>query len=162
MAYNTFGAFVFKNGIRRRDKEDVALFNSDEETFGRSSENIPNYARIWVFLAKHRKQIGKMSWTDYIHHGIMGDGDIRVMCHKNGLPEIYERIGDNINKIDYHAPEQYDFCCQVIDYQYKGYVFKFKYGEPYIAEMTEPDGTRWRCEYDYQYGAGWEGKRKEQ
>ena len=39
MAYSDYGAFVWLNGVRREDKEDVALFASDEETFGVSSDN---------------------------------------------------------------------------------------------------------------------------
>ena len=158
MAYSDYGAFVYKNGERRRDKEDVALFKSDEETFGESSENIPSGARIWVFLAKHG---GGLPWTDCIHHGIMGDGDIRVMCHKTGFPRIYERIGEDINDIDYHPmPDNFDAPeGSPIYYEYKGYKFIFKVGEPNIAEMIEPDGTYWRCEYGYLYGAGFEGNK---
>lgn len=159
MAYSDYGAFVYKNGERRRDKEDVALFKSDEETFGESSENIPSGARIWAFLFKlqHDKQLNTLPWTDYIHHGIMGDEDIRVICHKAGLPRIYERIGEDVNEIEYPKPEQVDASeWSVINYEYKGYKFIFRIGEPNVAEMTEPDGTHWRCEYDYEYGAGFE------
>lgn len=158
MAYSDYGAFVFKNGDRRRDKEDVALFNSDEETFGESSENIPSATRIWVYLSKN---INNTSYLNYIHHGIMGDGDIRVMCHKTGLPRIYERIGENINEIKF-APDDTDhWNYPPIDYEYKGYKFRFDSCHPYVAEMTEPDGTYWRCEYDYEYGAGFEDEEVE-
>ena len=164
MAYSDYGAFVYKNGERRRDKEDVALFKSDEETFGESSENIPSGARIWTFLFKlqHDRQLGKLPWIDYIHHGIMGDGDIRVMCHKQGLPQIYERTEEGIKEIKF-APDDTDhYDYPPINFEYKGYKFKFisgyVFGFPYVAEMTEPDGTHWKCEYDYMYGAGFESE----
>lgn len=154
MAYSDYGAFVYKNGERRRDKEDVALFNSDEETFGESSENIPSGARIWVYLLKNS---GDSSWINHIHHGITGDGDIRVMCHKQGLPQIYERIGEDIKEIEF-APDDIDhFRYPPVNFEYKNYKFKFISSKPYVAEMIEPDGTHWRCEYNYEYGAGFEG-----
>lgn len=156
MAYSDYGAFVYKNGERRTDKEDVALFATDEETFGTSSENIPSGLRIWMSLI-HEKESDKSvdRWLTHIHHGIMGDGPVRVMCHKQGLPEIYELLEDGkIKKVDF-ADENIDyFDYDSIEYEYKGYQFTFSSGSPYVAEMVEPAGTRWRCEYDYLYGAG--------
>lgn len=153
MAYSDYGAFVYKNGERRRDKEDVALFNSDEETFGESSENIPSGARIWVYLLKNS---GDASWINHIHHGILGDGNIRVMCHKQGLPQIYECTEEGIKKIEFASDNIDHFKYPPVNFEYKNYKFKFISSKPYVAEMTEPDGTHWRCEYDYLYGAGFE------
>lgn len=156
MAYSDYGAFVYKNGERRKDKENVALFATDEETFGTSSENIPSGLRIWMSLI-HEKESDKSvdRWLTNIHHGIMGDGPVRVMCHKQGLPEIYERLEDGeIKKVDF-ADEDIDyFDYDSIEYEYKGYQFTFSSNRPYVAEMVEPDGTRWRCEYDYWDDAG--------
>lgn len=154
MAYSDYGAFVYKNGERRPDKEDVALFNSDEETFGEPSENIPSGARIWTYLL-HRNA-DHNAWTDHIHHGIIGDGPIRVMCHKQGLPQIYELSEDGCKEVQYPQNETDHYEYEPITFEYKGYKFRFTSGKPYIAEMTEPDGTTWRCEYDYLYGAGFE------
>lgn len=157
MAYSDYGAEVYKNGERRRDKEDVALFASDEETFGTSSENIGSGARIWAHLI-HKKEQGKeYDWIEHIHHGIMGDGNIRVMCHKGGLPEIYERTDEEIKSVEFPISEgthSYDY--GTIKFDYKGYKFVFICGQPYEAYMTEPDGTKWECFYDYMYGAGFE------
>ena len=157
MAYSDYGAFVYCNGERRRDKEDVALFATDEETFGTSSDNIPSGSRIWVSIMKARKEKGSYSWIDMIHHGIMGDGNIRVMCHKQGLPRIYEATENGIVEIIYYATEDdfddyYDY--KPIDYEYKGYKFHFESRKPYYAQMTTPEGDVWTCEYDYGYGAG--------
>ena len=161
MAYSDYGAFVYCNGERRTDKEDVALFDTDEETFGMDSANIPSGARIFMNLLKMQQDgvdfEGNDSWiTRHIHHGIMGDSDIRVMCHKQGLPYIYEMTEDGIKKIKYCDDDTDYFEYEDIVYEYKGYEFLFHSGKPYEAEMIEPDGTHWVCEYDYLYGAGFE------
>ena len=101
MAYSDYGAYVHCNGARRNDKEDVALFATDEETFGISSAKIGNGARIWVSLDKAKKDGKELDWVSSIHHGTMGDGNIRVLCHKQSLPEVYERLEDGtIEKVD--------------------------------------------------------------
>lgn len=161
MAYNDYGAFVFCNGERRRDKEDVAVFATDEETFGRPSEDIAAGSRIFVFLEKQKKDGKKITWLDQIHHGILGDGDIRVICHKQGLPEIYERIDGEIHEIPHHIDCEYLYDYDSIDYEYKGYKFNFSGKEvymtnPYYARMTTPEGDIWECWYDYDFGAGYE------
>lgn len=157
MAYSDYGAFVYCNGERRCDKEDVALFATDEETFGESSENIPSGARIWASLI-HKANSGEgiPSWIKSIHHGIMGDGSIRVMCHKQGLPEIYEATEDGIASIDFRKGDEDYWDYEPIDFEYKGYKFRFESGSPYFAEMIEPNGTKWECTYDYEFGAGFE------
>lgn len=154
MAYSDYGAFVYCNGERRRDKEDVAVFATDKETFGESSENIPSCARIWASLL-HQKKTGKnYNWLTSIHHGILGDGSIRVLCHKQGLPQIYEAVDDEIKEVAYCGEDvdRYDYT--PIRFNYKGYKFLFESGKPYEANMIEPNGTEWRCDYDYMYGAG--------
>ena len=152
MAYSDYGAFVFKNGERREDKEDVAMFETPEETFGVPVEEIPSAARIFMSLI-HADKIGKeKSWITSIHHGIMGDGNIRVLCHKQSLPKVYELTEDGIEEIN--VPETETFDWGTVEFEYKGHKFEFISGEPNIAIMIEPDGTEWRCEYDYWYGAG--------
>lgn len=41
MAYSNYGAFVYKNGERRKDREDVAVFDDHLKDY-------PSGARIWV------------------------------------------------------------------------------------------------------------------
>ena len=154
MAYGDYGAFVYCNGKRREDKEDVAVFATDEEIFGTSSENVPSGARIWVSLLKQKEDGKDVDWVNHIHHGIMGDGNIRVMCHKQGLPNIYEVTNDGFKEIKYCDDDTDYYYYETITFDYKGYHFVFESGEPYKAEMTEPDGTQWECTYDYGYGAG--------
>lgn len=157
MAYSDYGAFVYCNDERRRDKENVALFATDDETFGTDSTNISSGLRIWVSLL-HKKE---HSWLTDIHHGIMGDGSIRVMCHKQHVPQVYELSDDgNLHKIEFEelpdfsgTSDLFDFDCR---FSYKGHKFEFIAGEPCYARMLEPDGTDWECCYDYDYGAGFE------
>ena len=159
MAYSDYGAFVYRNGERRRDKEDVAVFASDEETFGCESECVPSGLRIFASLLKAQNDGKDLTWAQHIHHGVIGDGRVRVMCHKQGLPQIYELTDDGkMEEVKYADPaghaDYFDY--GVIRFEYKGHKFVFESGHPYLAEMTEPDGTEWRCEYDYEFGAGFE------
>lgn len=129
MAYGDYGAFVWLNGNRRRDKEDVEVFSIYENSF-------------------------RESWINSIHHGILGDGNIRVMCHKQGLPEIYEATEKGFKKIEYcdEDTEYYDY--GKIKFEYKNHKFSFVSTKPYYAKMITPEGDIWECEYDYGYGAG--------
>lgn len=154
MAYNDYGAFVYCNGKRREDKEDVAVFDSDEETFGMPSEHVPSGARIWMSLLKKKQEGKEYNWLSHIHHGIMGDGDIRVVCHKQGLPEIYEATEEGFKKVEYCSKDTDYFEYGTVHVAYNNYRFEFNSGHPYTAQMIEPDGTEWLCKYDYGYGAG--------
>ena len=154
MAYSDYGAFVWLNGHRRTDKEDVATFASDEETFGTSSDNIPSHMRIWAYLLKAQQE-GKRDHINHIHHGILGDGNIRVMCHKQGRPHIYEATAAGFEEIKY-CNDDIDYYEYTINFEYKGYKFYFESGKPYYAQMITPEGDIWECQYDYQYGAGFE------
>ena len=129
MAFGDYGAEVYQNGQRRPDKEDSLLFESNQPVNG-----FFNY-----------------------YHGVMGDGNIRVGCYKQGLPHIFELQNGKQVEIEYQLyltsdidPYEYDD----IFFEYKGYKFHFMSGKPYVAYMTEPDGngTTWECRYDYGYG----------
>lgn len=157
MAYSDYGAFVYKNGLRRTDKEDAPTFATDEETFGRPIDEVGNGARIWVSLLQNKKTGKNIS----IHHGIMGDGNIRVACHKQGLPTIYEATEKGIIKIEYVNEDVDYFDYGIVKFEYKGYKFIFEEDKPYEATMIEPNGDKWICKYDYGYGAGFEGGESE-
>ena len=164
MAYSDYGAFVYRNGERRRDKEDAPLFATDKETFGADINTIPSGARIWVSLI-HAKETGQeLNYLNSIYHGVLGDGPVRVACYKYGLPEIYD-LGckDGPKEIDYYDEEKVSsedfeaFSFEFVASDYKTYKFSFACDEPlYTARMTEPDGTVWTCTYGYGYGAGFE------
>lgn len=159
MAYGDYGAFVYKNDKRRRDKEDVLAFNLTVETFAVDID--PAELALWKFTQP--EVYNKVfNYCDNMYHGVCGDGPIRVACYKQGLPRIFESTADEVKVIPYYDPDKtdrYDF--GQLKFEYKGYNFHFEAGnlsEPYIAEMYEPDGTHWYCAYDYEYGAGFEDK----
>ena len=167
MAYSDYGAFVYCNGERRTDKEDAPLFAVDEEAFGANIDNISSGSRIWMNLLRMRnEEKGKDSiqyrLATHIAHGIMGDGNIRVRCYKQGLPGIYE-VDENgeIQGVKYlpYTEEGEDvdyFNYRPIKFDYKGYHFEFYSNKPYEAVMITPEGDQWTCEYDYSYGSGFE------
>lgn len=157
MAYSDYGAFVYQNGKRRTDKENAPAFASSQEIFGDDINNIPSGACIFVSLLKAKDDGRELSWLEHIHHGICGDGNIRVVCHKQGLPEIYEATDDGIQNIEFCDEDKVDWYeYEPFSFEYKGYHFRLEPGTPYVVDMNEPDGTHWRCEYDYEYGAGFE------
>lgn len=80
MAYSDYGAFVYLNGERRTDKEDVGVYDTDEAS-------LPSGLRIYANIMKHS---GGCEWFDRSHHGVMGDGSVRVGCYKQRWPEVYE------------------------------------------------------------------------
>lgn len=125
MAYGDYGAFVYRNGNRCKDKEDASLFEAERGVY----------------------KFG---------HGIMGDGYIRVLCYKQGLPEIYEMTENGVTEVKYCEEDIDPYEYDSIKFKHKGYEFVFQGGSPYYAIMREPNGTEWKCEYDYHYGAGFE------
>lgn len=162
MAYSSYGAFTYRNTVRRRDKEDVGVYDTDEA-------GLPSGARIFANILKNAER-GTDEWWRHSHHGVMGDGAVRVACYKQGLPSsgIYFWPGGA------KAPVRYDprelAGVHRSDYEYGSlefpwdpgtgeYYFTFTDKEHsdsghYEATMTEPDGTQWLCVYDYDYGAG--------
>ena len=69
MAYSDYGAFVHLNDKRRRDKEDVGVYDTDESVF-------PSGVRVYANIIKNGS--GKVPWYRHSQHGVMGDGDTRV------------------------------------------------------------------------------------
>ncbi len=144
MAYGDYGAFVYQDGKRREDKEDASTFENVAIGFTALGSDGYDWAG-WL--------------VNNMHHGIIGDGDIRVMCHKTALPRVFERIDGIVIEVDVETfvrnvyGKKWDF-----SFDYKEHHFKFvrKNSKRAEAEMIEPDGTYWRCEYGYEYGAGFE------
>ena len=196
---------MYENNERRYDKEDTVLFASEWEAFGRPIKEIPSGSRIFAMYF-HTMQTGKRGETAYkICHGLMGDGNIRVRCFKQFMPEIYEKrleihrvsrpVKKNIGRSgmiavrldsrkrpksrnpktvgiayvpvikeielpEIKAAEEKDLLeWGTVNASYKGYKFTFRsggYDDPWEAEMVEPDGNKWLCQYNYGFGAGFE------
>ena len=144
MARSDYGAFVYCNGKRRKDKEDAALFISDNDSS--------------VYGAADCQK-----WSALVH-GVLGDGRIRVACYKQGLPMIFEWEdgASEPHEIIFHDEVIDSFNYEPFDFEYEGNRFHFEAGaeddsgrtSPFVASMIETDGTLWECTYDYGYGAG--------
>ena len=84
------------------------------------------------------------------YHGVMGDGDIRVACYKQYLPQIFKRTKDGCEEIPFvdEYTDRLEF--GTIYTECDGYLFEFRQGDLVcFAMMTEPDGTKWTCNYGY-------------
>lgn len=163
MAYSNWGAFVYCNGERRTDKEDAPAFATGQETFGRDINTIPSGLRIWTSLFHAKENNREPDRFSRIYHGVLGDGPVRVLCYKYGLPEIYDfGCKDGPKAIDYYDSDKIDcaefepFSFEFVASDYKTYKFFFDHGDQDHVEMTEPDGTVWSCDYGYGFGAGFE------
>lgn len=167
MAYSDYGAFVYLNGERRTDKEDVGVYDTDEAS-------LPSGLRVYANLMKHPDGC---EWFEHSHHGVMGDGSVRVGCYKQGWPELYEwedghdkptlyTFDDLSRKFGWdeyyeysdgrrYATDEYD---KEFDFLGRHFCFCGRgYGVAprYRATMSR-DGEIWDCTYDCMYGAGFD------
>lgn len=79
MAYNDYGAFVYLDGRRRADCEDVPVF-------GERDEELAPGERIYANLIRQMQSSDDAyRWFEHCHHGVMGDGPVRVGVYKTGL-----------------------------------------------------------------------------
>lgn len=167
MAYNDYGAFVYLNGKRRTDKEDVGVYDTDEAS-------LPSGLRVFT---NQLKLSGGAKWFEFSHHGVLGDGRVRVACYKQGWPEVYEwedgkdeptlyTFDDLSRKFGWddcvehgdkrHETDEYDK-----EFDSLGWHFRFRGDDcddtpKYHAIMTNLDGETWECDYDYRFGAGFD------
>lgn len=148
MAYGDYGARVYINGGEEIGCEDTRIYYKSDKS---------SMEQKWAYAVANMKSEVDRAWFNTIHHGIMGSGTIRVMCHKTGLPYVYELIDGEIKEVDYMSFDKFkgkeidtadNYC---ISFEYKGHRFLFTGGKPCEAEMTDDDGTEWLCEYDYGY-----------
>lgn len=155
MAYSNWGAFVHKDGVRRPDREDVAVFNDDEKDYASG-------ARIFANIMKNMEKYpgGNVPWHENSHHAVLGDGPIRLAGYKHyaGLYEMTEdgqvidvdlapfKIGKSTD--EYEQPTYQG--------EYHGVRFTTRPfdGNMIDLELTEADGSRWSSRCGYLYGAG--------
>ena len=153
MAYGDYGSFVYLNGKRRADKEDVGVYDTDEAS-------LPTGLRVYANIMKHGG--GGCEWFEFSHHGVMGDGSVRVGCYKQGWPEVYEwedgedkptqyTFDDLSRKFGWDYYEEFDFL---------GWHFHFwgndSDGTPRYGATMSRDGETWECDYDCMFGAGFD------
>lgn len=175
MAYSNWGAFVHKNGERRKDKEDVAVFNTDEA-------DVPSGMRIFANLMKNSAKYGEgdsgvkdTPWHEHSHHAVLGDGPVRLCGYKCN-PELWVMKPDGaVEQIE--LPDICNHDGEIKDASTHFYVYADEYGKEkkeemkeaegeyvYSArhyngnmielELIEPNGNRWSAISGYEYGAG--------
>lgn len=178
MAYSDYGSFVYLNGLRQRDHEDVAVYNNAEAELPSGARIYNNIIRNIQENTKDKCEFDQMS--ERCHHGVLGNGDIRVAVYKEGITStlIFDRknqkiyYADDIIKLAGKdiAPSSKQNCKEYIKCYYKDYnytveieghkmtfseVFNANVTRPlFKATMTTPDGDEWVCFYGSQYGAG--------
>jgi hypothetical protein len=160
MAYSNWGAFVFCNGSRREDKEDVGVFDTEEG-------NVPSGSRIWTNLAKNISRYpsaDQIPWHEHSHHAVLGDGKVRLCGYKN-MPELWILRGDVPERVKLPTdrtstgnsldgiPEKGTIKVDGLEWQWWFLMYD---GNMIDLKLFEPDGTVWDCTCGFEYGAGWE------
>lgn len=113
-----------------------------------------NYGAFVYCNGTRMKEFEDCESNGKLVHGLIVDGDIKVECYKQGLPKIFK----NDKEIEYYNDDEVDcFDFKPFRYELDGYIFCFRNeNRPYVCTMITPSGNLWRCEYDYQYGAGFD------
>lgn len=148
MAYSNWGAFVYKNGERRTDKEDVGVFDTDEK-------KIPSGMRIFANIIKNQNN-NNDDWYNHSHHAVLGD-DIVRLCGYKCEPELYIVENNKIKSIS--LPESYEENQQekgevIVDNKEWIWEFRKFNGNMIDLKLIEPDRTEWTSRCGYCYGAG--------
>lgn len=129
MAYSDYTAYVYENYASRPDKEDAQIFNFKYNE-----------------LAKYIKNKDNFDWLMSTHHGILGDNNIRVICHKY-YNEIWELDNNILHEVSIpNEDDLFDF--KPVSFEYKNHKFYFsRESDMSFAKMIEPDGTEWTCDF---------------
>lgn len=166
MAYGDYGAFVYLNGERRTDKEDAGVYGTD-------GGPRPTGPRAHAGTMGHR---GGFERFELPHHGVMGDGSVRVGCHKQGWPEVYAwgdgedeptayTFDDLSRKFGWDGYREHGGTrCAADEYDEEfdllGWHFHFwgddTGGTPRYGATMGRGGETWECDYDYMFGAGFD------
>lgn len=149
MAYGNWGAFVYENGERRQDKEDVGVFDTDEK-------NCPSGFRIFANILKNREKYaeGKDPWYTHSHHAVLGDGIVRLCGYKDWA-ELWVCRKGVPERIDLETHEDAsDYGEVYIDGKAWKWEFRMYESAMVDLELVEPDGTVWKSTCGYGYGAG--------
>lgn len=177
MAYNDYGAFVWRNGERMESHEDAVLERLDGGSGGQA---------VYDHLAQG-------SGGD-LYHAVLGDGEWRLGMYKTTFPYLWHHEDGRWYMADLlsYAAEKPRFACEDERYERMtgdkvtrpvelfdwarglpegglefavpgGPTITIKRGRdarwhgPTIhVSMTEADGTRWEAEAGDRYGAGFE------
>lgn len=143
MAYSDYGAFVYLNGERRTDKEDVGVYDTDEAS-------LPTGLRVYANIMKHHDGF---EWFEFSHHGVMGDGKDKPtrytfddLSRKFGWDD-YEEYGGTR-----YAADKYDEEFDLLGWHFHFWGDDLGATPRYGATMSR-DGETWKCDYDCMFWA---------
>jgi hypothetical protein len=162
MAYSNWGGFVYRDGVRRTDREDVAVFNDEDK-------DLPSGARIFANIQRNmaRHPGGNYPWYEHSHHVVLGDGMVRLCGYKRS-PELWYAMdpGDIRNiGLDQWAvrTDEYGEACEwqgcyegcefhigVVELEHRGTTY-----ELLGLSFRDEDGTPWTGACGMEFGAGW-------
>ena len=151
MAYSNWGAKVFRNGVRMRNREDVGVYEDEA---------------IFANILKNREKEETDKWWEHPHHAVLGDAEVRLCAYKND-PELWIwKEGEKepkqvqlLNEEDWDKYWNEDRVKKEGEIRVNGKIWKWyfeKYRNMIDLSLVEPDGTVWIATAGYQYGAGFE------
>lgn len=138
MAYGNYGAFVYKDGSRQKNREDNTPYLEDELEAG-----------YWqAFAGNNEKKLDCV-------HASLGSGRVRLCAYKNS-PRLYldgKLLEIEKNSNTYLEDEIFQIEAEG---EIEGYKFSIsQYADNMIQlELVDPDGTKWTATCGYAYGAG--------
>lgn len=156
MAYSNWGAFVHKDGERRTDREDVAVFGDDEK-------DLPSGVRIFANIMANRQKFpdGQVPPHEHSHHAVLGDGPVRLTGYKNS-PRLWHVEDDgSVAQVDltpFRTTDGDPWDDHTYEGEYAGAHFRANQydGNMIDLELVEADGAKWTSTCGYCYGAGFE------
>jgi hypothetical protein len=184
MAYSDYGAFTYCNGQRRPDKEDVGVYDTDEAAvpsgmriFANILKNRERGTDEWWQHSQHGVMGDGPVRVACYKQGLPSggiyfwpEGADAPECHNPQeftdtppLPEpaVSRKKDQAAWDAYYRSRWDYEYDHFEVEHDFGTGVYKFTFtdrdysaSEHYEATMTEPDGTRWKCVYNYGYGAG--------
>lgn len=144
MAYGNWGAFVYKNGERQKNREDNTPYSEDElrpgyyQAFGGNDEKGNRFST--------GKKLSCM-------HASLGSGTVRLCGYKNS-PVLYVE-GETVN-LEPYIVDSTDEWEHLYRGEIAGHTFEANQydGNMIDLKLLEPDGTVWTGKCGYLYGAG--------
>jgi len=153
MAYSDWGAYVWRNGKRMPNREDVAVFNEAEA-------DLPSGVRIFANLARTRAPAddGRPTpWSEHSHHAVLGDGHLRLCAYKERAELWQDSLGEPY-QLELHADDECVGGCAYHHRWVDGHaIFIASVDMQHIRlilELHQPDGTVWAAAAGYLFGAG--------
>jgi len=159
MAYSNWGAKVFRNGVRMKNREDVGVYDEDEAKF-------PSGLRIWMNLLKLKEKGEENKQWKHCYHAVLGDNEVRLCAYKNSpILWIWRKNKPEPERVELATDKEWEKYWENYSLEKEGEIEvngkKWKwyfhvYENMLDLSLIEPDGTVWTATAGYKYGAGFE------